>query len=173
MQGLPWLLVRLLHVLTGVIWAGAAILIAGHLMPAVRAAGPGGAAVMKQLTVVQRLPAKLVLLGITAIASGGYLLWIESAGLSSNWIHTGPGITYCVGAVATVLAAIVGFGVNIPAANRMGALAAAVHARTEGATSHENQTLGRLAARIARGTRVVALLLVLATASMAVARYIP
>jgi uncharacterized membrane protein len=28
MQGLPWLLVRLLHVLTGVVWAGAAILIA-------------------------------------------------------------------------------------------------------------------------------------------------
>jgi uncharacterized membrane protein len=82
MQGLPWLLVRLLHVLTGVVWAGAAILIAGHLMPAVRAAGAGGAAVMKQLTVVQRLPAKLALLGITAIASGGYLLWIESAGLS-------------------------------------------------------------------------------------------
>jgi hypothetical protein len=173
MQGLPWLLVRLLHVLTGVVWAGAAVLIAGHLMPAVRAAGTGGTAVMKQLTVVQRLPAKLAFLGITAIASGGYLLWIESAGLSSNWMNTGPGITYCVGAIATLLAAIIGFGINIPAANRMGALAAAVHARPEGATSMENQTLGRLAARIARGTRAVALLLVLATASMAAARYIP
>ena len=128
---------------------------------------------MKQLTVVQRLPAKLALLGITAIASGGYLLWIESAGLSSKWMSTGPGITYCVGAIATLLAAIIGFGINIPAANRMGALAAAVHARAEGATSDENQTLGRLAARIARGTRAVAMLLVLATASMAVARYLP
>jgi hypothetical protein len=102
----------------------------------------------KQLTVVQRLPVKLAFLGITAIASGGYLLWIESAGLGSNWISTGPGITYCVGAIATLLAAIIGFGINIPAANRMGALAAAVHARAEGATSDENQTLGRLAARI-------------------------
>jgi hypothetical protein len=55
----------------------------------------------------------------------------------------------------------------------MGALAAAVQARAEGATSDENQTLGRLAARIATGTRAVAILLVLATASMAVARYIP
>ena len=128
---------------------------------------------MKQLTVVQRLPAKLALLGITAIASGGYFLWIESAGLSSNWISTGPGITYCVGAIATLLAAIVGIGINIPAANRMGALTAAVHARAEGATPDENQALGRLAARIATGTRVVALLLVLATASMAIARYIP
>lgn len=173
MQGLPWLMVRLLHVLTGVVWAGAAILIAGHLMPAVRAAGAGGAAVMKQLTVVQRLPVKLAFVGITTIASGGYLLWLESAGLSSNWMSTGPGITNCVGAIATLLAAIIGFGINIPAANRMGALAAAVHSRPEGATSVENQTLVRLAARISRGTRVVALLLLLATASMAVARYIP
>jgi hypothetical protein len=173
MQGLPWLLVRLLHVLTGVVWAGAAVLIAGHLMPAVRAAGAGGAAVMKQLTVVQRLPAKLAILGIMAIASGVYLLWIKSAGLSSNWMSTGPGITYCAGAIATLLAAIIGFGINIPAANRMGALAAAIHARAEGATSDGNQTLGRLAARIARGTRAVALLLILATASMAVARYNP
>jgi hypothetical protein len=128
---------------------------------------------MKQLTVVQRLPAKLAFLGITVIASGGYLLWIESAGFTSNWLSTGPGITYCIGAMATLLAAIIGFGINIPAANRMGALAAAAHARAEGATLDENQTLGRLAARIARGTRAVALLLLFATASMAVARYIP
>lgn len=173
MQGVPWLLVRLLHVLSGVVWTGGAILIAMHLMPAVRAAGAGGAAVMKQLTVVQRLPAKLAILGIASIVSGGYLLWIESAGLSSSWMRSGPGITYCVGATATLLAALVGLCINIPAANRMGALAAAVQARAEGATAEENQTLDRLAARIATGTRGVAMLLVLATASMAVARYIP
>jgi hypothetical protein len=75
--------------------------------------------------------------------------------------------------MATLLAAIIGIGLNIPAANRMGALAAAIHARAEGATSDENQKLGRLAARITRGTRAVAVLLLLATASMAVARYVP
>ena len=173
MQGTAWLLVRLLHVLTGVVWAGAAILIAGYLMPAVRAAGAGGSAVMKQLTVVQRLPAKLAVVGITAIASGGYLLWVESSGLNSHWMATGPGITYCAGAFATLLAAIIGFGINIPTANRMGRLAVMVHARPEGATSTETQTLNRLAVRISRGTRAVALLLLVATASMAVARYVP
>jgi hypothetical protein len=88
-------------------------------------------------------------------------------------MSTGPGITYCVGALATLLAAIIGFGINIPAANRMGGLAAAIHSSPDGATSGENQTLGRLAARIERGTLAVALLLLLAAASMAVARYIP
>jgi hypothetical protein len=91
--------------------------------------------VMKQLTVVQRLPAKLAFRNRGDCVCG-YLLWIESAGLSPNWMSTGLGITYCVGAIATVLAAIIGFGINIPAANCMGELAAAVHARPEGATSN-------------------------------------
>jgi len=106
---------------------------------------------MKQLTVVQRLPIKLAVLAVTTIASGAYLLWVQSAGLNSHWLYSGPGITYSVGALATLLAAVIGFGINVPTANRMGALAA----------------------RIASGTRGVALLLIVATAAMAIARYIP
>lgn len=43
MQGLPWLLARLLYVVTGVVWTGGAVLIAAHLMPAVRATAAGQA----------------------------------------------------------------------------------------------------------------------------------
>jgi len=173
MQGTPWLLIRLLHVLAGVIWAGGAVLLAWHVMPAIRAAGPAGAAVMKELTVVQRLPARLVASGIVTIATGGYLLWVESGGLSLAWLRTGPGATYALGAAATLLAATVGFGINIPAAIRMGALAARTQTQPGGAAPEENATLRRLAALIARGTGAVALLLVVAVAAMAIARYVP
>jgi uncharacterized membrane protein len=173
MQGLTWILVRLVHVLTSVVWVGAAILIARHLMPAVRAAGPGGVAVMKQLTVVQRLPFKLALAAILAIASGGYLLWIDSTGFSPSWLKTGPGITYCFGSIAAFLAAAIGFGINVPTANRMGALAAVVNARPSGVTAEEGKTLEQLASRVAQGTRAVAWLLIVATVAMAIARYVP
>ncbi len=173
MHGLAWLLIRLFHVLAGVFWAGGAILLAWHVMPAVRASGAGGAAIMKQLTVVQRLPLKLVVAAITTLVSGGYLMWVESGGLNSAWLLTGPGITYSAGAIATLLAAIIGFCMNIPAAIRMGALAATVAARPGGGTPEEAQTLGRLAALIARGTQSVASLLIVAVGAMAVARYVP
>jgi uncharacterized membrane protein len=63
------LLARLLHIVATTLWAGAAILIAGFLMPAIRAAGPGGSAVMRQLTVVRKLPEILATVGIVAILS--------------------------------------------------------------------------------------------------------
>jgi hypothetical protein len=59
----------LLHIVATTLWAGTAILIAGFLMPAIRAAGPGGSAVMRQLTVVRKLPEILATVGIVAILS--------------------------------------------------------------------------------------------------------
>lgn len=167
------LLARLLHIVATTLWAGAAILIAGFLMPAIRAAGPGGGAVMRQLTVVRKLPEILATVGIVAILSGCYLYWVASGGLQSAWVHSRAGSIYSLGAVASLIAAFIGIGINIPAANRMGAIVASQHASGAPPTAEQSKILSGLALRVARGTRAVALLLGLAAATMAVARYLP
>jgi uncharacterized membrane protein len=157
-----WL--RFVHIVAGTFWVGGAFLIAGFIAPAVRAVGPAAAPVMRHLTAVQKLPYWLVVAGLASLISGAYLTWIISAGSITSWVRTGAGATYAIGAVAAFAAAIIGTGINIPTANRLGRLAA------RGAAEHPDLSYV-LARRLAIGTCVVALLLFIAASAMAVARY--
>ena len=167
------ILARLLHVVAGTFWSGSAILLAGFLLPAVRDAGTAGAPVMRQLTAVRKLPQILLATAAVAIASGAYLYWVVSGALQASWLYSWSGSVYTLGALAALMAFIVGIAINIPSANRMGALMAKVHAGGAPPTTEQSKTLSRLALRLAHGNRAVAVLLVAATAAMAVARYVP
>jgi uncharacterized membrane protein len=165
-------LVRLLHVVSATLWVGGALVVAGFVAPAIRAAGPAGGPVMRQLTEVQRLPYVLAGAGVIAILSGAYLVWVLASGSLLNWIQTGPGRIYSLGAACAFVAAVVGLGINIPTANNLGALAASLRNAGEAPATAQTDLLRRLSVRLARGTRVAAVLLMLATSAMATARYV-
>jgi uncharacterized membrane protein len=164
--------VRLIHVLAGTFWVGVAVFVATSMLPAIRAAGPAGNAVMRYLTVVQRLPYILLTAGALALLSGGYLVWIDSTGSLESWMQSGQGMTYLIGAIAAVLAAAIGVGLNIPTANRLGRLGAAQAQGSIPASVDQANLAAGLARRLIWGTRVAAVLLVIALSSMAVARYV-
>jgi hypothetical protein len=122
---------------------------------------------MRHLTAVQKLPFWLLLAGLASLVSGGFLMWIISGGSITNWVHTSVGATYTIGAVAAVTAAIIGIGINIPTAIRLGRLVA------KGEEAGLADLSSVLARRLANGTRAVAVLLLVAVSAMAVARYLP
>jgi hypothetical protein len=162
---ITWL--RFVHIVAGTFWVGGAFLVAGFIAPTVRAVGPAAAPVMRHLTAVQKLPVWLLLAGLASLVSGGLLMWIVSGGSITKWVHTGAGATYTIGAVAAVAAAIIGIGINIPTAIRLGRLAT----KREDAGGPDLSSV--LARRLANGTRAVAVLLLVAVSAMAVARYVP
>jgi len=159
-----WL--RFVHIVTGTFWVGGAFLVAGFIAPTVRALGPAAAPVMRHLTAVQKLPIWLLLAGLASLVSGTFLMWITSGGSITHWVHSGSGATYAIGAVAAVVAAIIGTGINIPTAIRLGRLA------TKRENAHRPDLGSVLARRLANGTRAVAVLLLVAVSAMAVARYV-
>jgi uncharacterized membrane protein len=165
-------LVRLVHIVSATLWVGGAVVVAGFVAPAIRASGPAGAPVMRQLTEVQRLPYVLAGAGVLAILSGAFLMWVLAAGSISNWIQTGPGRIYSLGAACAVVAAVVGLGLNIPTANRLGVLAATSRNAGEPPATAQSDLLRRLSVRLAIGTRIAAILLILATSAMATARFV-
>lgn len=57
-------LVRLVHVVSATLWVGGAVVVAGFVAPAIRAAGPASGPVMRQLTEVRRLPSVLAGAGV-------------------------------------------------------------------------------------------------------------
>lgn len=167
------ILLRVLHIVAGVFWVGAVLLVTAFLTPAIRAVGPAGGAVMNQLAQVQRLP--LYLMGAFAITliSGLLLYWGDARTGGSAWLGSGPAQMFGLGGVLALAGGIVGMAVSSPAARKLGALGAAMAAAGRPPTPEELATMQQLQRRMATASVLVAILLVLATVCMAVARYVP
>jgi hypothetical protein len=168
----PLLVARVVHIVASTIWVGGAILVAVFVLPAARASGPAGAAVLRELTAVRRLPEVLLGLGALTLASGAYLLWVASSGLKPEWFHSPAGWSYTLGAAVALLASLIGLLINIPTARRIGKLTNEVKASGTAPTVAQAQMLQRRTQWLLRGTRAVATLIAASSALMAVARYL-
>ena len=164
---------RLIHILAGVFWAGTAMFTAGFLIPSVRALGPAGGSVMQQIGQVRKLPTYFLTAGILTVLSGTGLYWSASGGFTNEWMRSGPGITFGIGATFGLAAMIVGIFVASPTAKRAGALGAAMASGGKPPSPEQQAEMGRLQAKLGKAATLGAALLVCATAAMAVARYIP
>ncbi len=162
---------RLLHIVLGVFWAGALIFVALFLVPSVQDVGPDGAKVMAALQRRRFMDVMPIVAGLT-ILSGLWLYWRLSGGPHRAWVTSPLGLALGVGGLLAVIAFVVGVGVMRPAVMRAGPLAQAAAQMPEGSDrSAQLAVVQQLRRRSASAGRVVAVLLALATALMAVARY--
>jgi len=163
-------LLRLLHILSGAFWFGAVIFTVRFLMPSLRADGPDAGPVMQQLE-QRKISIAFMGASIINLASGIWLMFLVSGGAPGEWMKTGMGRTIGAGAACAILAMILGMIVNPPAVKRMGRIAAAVAQRGGPPSAEEAAEVQRLQKRMATANGFVAILLTLAVAAMAVARY--
>jgi len=162
---------RLLHIVLGAFWVGAIVFSAFFLMPAVRAAGPGGGGVMAQI--MGRLHFHTYMLSAVwlTILSGLAMGYHNGGESGFRWFAIGVGRMFGLGGVLAIIAGILGGAVTAPAAQKLGALSAKVQASGAPPTPADKAELERLQSRLFNATRLVAVLVLLAVAAMAVARY--
>jgi hypothetical protein len=165
------IVLRLIHLVVGAFWVGSLVFIAAFLIPAVRATGPAGGAVMRHLTQVLHLHRYMVTSTWLTLLSGAALAWRDAGTLGFRWFAEGSGRFYGAGAVLAIIATVIGFTVNAPTAQRLGEVAAAGQSEGRPPSPEELAQIQYLQARLGRAARLVASLLVLAAAAMAVARY--
>lgn len=162
---------RLLHIFTGVYWAGTIFFFGTFLEPGIRALGPDGGKVM--IKFFER--GYLTFLPITAfiaVASGTWLLSIASAGFDPTWMGSSVGIMYSTGGLGAILAFVVGLGFMRPAALRIWDISRQLpQAADDAARAALMAEMGRQRARTGIAARIILVLLVIAVAMMAVARY--
>lgn len=107
------LILRLLHIVAGVFWVGGSLVTTLFIMPAAAANGEPGQRVFAHLVrnahLVQRFAAAA---GLTVLA-GAALYWIDSGGLTSSWMRSGPGIGFGIGAVFALIGFALGMRVNV------------------------------------------------------------
>jgi uncharacterized membrane protein len=165
-------LLRIIHILAGVFWAGTAFLLAAFLEPNARALGPDGGKFMQRLVGQMHLTTIVLVTAFLNIAAGIWLYWIFSSGFNMEWIGSDQGLSLTIGAVAAIVTFILGLAVTRPTLLRMGALGREIQSAEGPPKPEQMAAMQALQKRLATAGRIGAVLLVIAVIGMAVARYI-
>lgn len=166
------IILRLLHIIGGVVWAGASLMLTFIVEPAVIASGEDGTRFMQQLTTQGRFANYMLVSAVMTVAAGASLLWIVSAGFSKAWVSSGPGLGFTLGGVAALVAFFIGYLVQNRTTEHMVHLGRTI---TTGGNPPNQDQLAMLQAyrtRISLGGRWTTGFLILAVLLMAVSRYL-
>jgi uncharacterized membrane protein len=166
------LVLRLVHILSGIMWVGSGMYTSFFLIPALSSSPAVMGQVMAGLQRRRVLLVLQIVAGLT-ILSGLRLLAIDSAGFAASYFDSGTGRTLGTSAGAAIIAAVLSFGVAQPAIKRAGPIAASLGASADAA---ERERLTAELDRLRRRGTVASALAVgfglLAASGMAIARYV-
>lgn len=143
------------HILAAALWVGAGAALTLYLFPAIRGSGAAGGVVVAAM-VRRGLPQFMAATAGITILSGLLLYWIWSSGRGAGGLQSAGGIMLTLGAVAGIVAAIIGGAILSRGSKELADLA--------GATLDEPMQ-ARIAAvhgRMAGASRITLTLLVLA-----------
>ena len=165
------LILRLVHIGLGVFWVGTMIFNAFFLMPSMLEAGPDGMKVAAGLARRRFLDILPPVAGLT-ILSGVWLYWIASVGFQPAYMRSSVGMTYGIGALAAVIAFVLGIAIMRPSMLKAAALSQAAGAAAPEDRAAKLAQAAALRVRGAETAKFVAVLLIIAVAAMAVGRYV-
>ena len=166
------LLLRALHILGGVFWAGATISLYAFVMPAVTATQPDSRRFVQHLAGRSGLTLWMAL-GAWATVIGGIALFSPATGqMTAGMMGSPRGIVLSIGALLGLAVFLEGQFVLGPTARRLGATSAALAAAGGPPSPEQVAQVAGLQAKMIRTGRRAAVLLGLAVLLMATARYV-
>ena len=166
------IVLRLIHIICGVFWAGTAMSIAWFILPTQSVLGQAGGAFMRELMFRKRLrPFLLGAMGLTILS--GLAMYARLAMATDYvWASSRTGMVLGIGAVAAIIAGGIGGGVVGSAGKKMMALGEVIQASGGPPTDEQQREMQALQLRTVGAFRITAILLVIAVATMAAARYL-
>lgn len=161
------IVLRLVHIVSGVFWVGSAMMSAFFIAPAVAATGAAGQQMMGHMITKGRMSVRITIAAVVTVLAGASLYWIDSRGLTSPWTSSGPGWGFGIGA----LLALVGLGLGMQVgvnAKKLGTVAAAAQGKPSPDQLAEMQAAQK---RMSFYSNISTAALILALVCMATARY--
>jgi uncharacterized membrane protein len=167
------LVFRLLHIVAGVLWVGAAFLFVGFIGPSAAEVGPSAGPLLHAVVKKRKVAKVITGLSIVTVVAG-WVMWfrnLDQFGSLGDWLGTNFGLVLTIGGVIATVAAVegsIGVGRNV---ERMVDLSDEI-AASGGPPSPEQQSqIQRVGAEIEKFGKIDLVLLLLAVAAMATARY--
>jgi cytochrome b subunit of formate dehydrogenase len=163
-------ILRLIHIFSGVFWAGVGLMMAGFVNPSAKAVGPESGKFMQQLARQNRFPLLVEVAALLTILSGFWLYWLVSGGFQVNWITSKTGLFLTIGGVVTIVAYALGYVFQKPAVKRMAALGQEIQAAGGPPSPEQMAEMQAQQKKLAQGGLLSAVLLAIAVVVMALAR---
>lgn len=160
---------RLLHIVAGVLWVGAGVMVSLYFEPALKKAGVSRSKVLRALYVETGFDKLMPIVAITTTVAGLVLYWLVSGGFSAAWMRSGQGIVLGIGVVFGLLAFGHGMGSLGPKSGKYVKLSKEAG---DNPTPEQQEQLTALEDRLSRGGKVSMWLAVIALIFMAGARYV-
>jgi uncharacterized membrane protein len=165
---------RLLHILAGIFWVGATVVLASFLLPAARTVGPTAGPLITELMRRRRLQLWITVAMTVAILAGFALYGLDSRMSGGGFGRSPMGMTLGVGALLAIVAAGVDGAMGRPTARKLGELAQRMQEAQRGGGPPPADIVAAarpLQEKMGRSLTIVSILLVLSAATMAIARY--
>jgi uncharacterized membrane protein len=171
-MNLTMIVLRLIHVVGAVFWAGALFMNVGFLLPAVRATGPAGGAFMRQLMGVQKLSQRVAAAAILSVLSGLALYMMDIKLSGGAFARSRQGMVFGIGGLAGILALIPGIGIVARTGTKLLELGETIAKQGGPPSAEQSAEMARLQQRMAKGGHAAAGLVGIALVAMAIARYV-
>lgn len=165
-----WMVIlRLIHIISGVFWAGATFFLVSFISPAVDATGPEGQKFMRQLGMKSGMSNAL---GATATltAISGIILYVMLTDLDSAKMSATYYEVIALGAIVGIVGWIGGFAIQFRLSHKMKVLFAEIESSGGPPTPEQMGEMQAMAHRVGLGSRITAVLLAIAVVCMAAAQ---
>lgn len=163
---------RLVHFMAGTFWVGAGLLMAFFVARTARILGAEARGFMQTFASHSHYEQAMAVSSLLTTLSGVLLYVPLSGGFSSAWVLSTPGLVLSIGAAAGILAFLIGLTVIGPTGARIEKLGHAMSLRQGPPSADEGRQMQQLQLTADNARKVALLLMVIAVAGMASARYL-
>ena len=171
MLGIYLLVLRFVHIVASVCWAGGGFIVFLFVEPTAKALAPTGMQFVQHMVTKRRFSIFMVISSTLTVLSGALLIWQLTGGQLLGYMKTGPGLGFTLGSIVGILVYFVGmFGVN-PRAIRLAEIGKEIQAAGGPPTPAQAAELHKLDREMSALGLVDFVLVALALGLMASARY--
>src|SRR5512139_4036595 len=138
------LILRFIHIVASVCWAGGAFIFFLFVEPTAKALAPTGMQFVQHMVTKRRFSIFMVVSSTLTLLSGALLLWERGHGHWLDYVQTGPGLGFVLGSIVGIIVYFIGmFGVN-PRAVKLAKIGGEIQAAGGPPTPAQGAELHRL-----------------------------
>jgi uncharacterized membrane protein len=164
------IILRILHIVAGILWAGGAVHYFMFIEPTAKATVPESQKFMGYLMTRKRWSKFMSLMSLLTVLAGAALFY-RIAGVDWDWIATGPGVGFTIGAIAGILVFLAGNLLIAPRINVLGKISQEIQANGGSPSTGQAAVLTRIQKETEVIGRVDFALILIALVTMSTARY--
>ena len=171
MLGTYLLILRLIHIVSSVCWAGGGFIFFLFVEPTAKSLAPMGMQFVQYMVTKRRFSIFMVISSTLTLLSGALLLWQRASGQWLDYVSTGPGLGFTIGSIAGITVYFVGIlGVN-PRALRLAKIGEEIQVAGGPPTPAQGAEMHKLDKEMSNLSLADFILVALSLVLMATARY--